>query len=364
MKIKLENLNEEVFKKRTHVVSGELVHLICPSHVGVDWSDSTLHLRSSVWDDEGNLISAGFPKFFNWGERPMLSPVPVSLKSAEVVEKMDGSLFIVSKFKNNFILRTRGTIDASGLDNGDEVSIFKNEYLPYCNELDSSETWDFSLLFEWVSSRCKIVISYENCPRWILIGGIRHKDYSLFLQSELNDIATRFAWDRPRTFKFSTVSELLNTVETFDDTEGVVVYTKNGQVIHKCKSAWYLKLHHLKSELSSLEKVLDVWLYKKRPSYVDFYNYISNTFDFELAEFIRGHISNIIDASKEVDSILNYMAEFVNLRVKPLKDRKSQADLILSSYGDTNRASYLFKLLDGSEITDDHYKKLMFQVMK
>lgn len=364
MKIDLNTINESMFNNREFVVAGELVHLVYPMKVGTEWTSENLHFRSSVWDDDGNLISAGFPKFFNWGEKPILSPVPSSLKDATVIEKMDGSLFIVSKFKGEYILRTRGTIDARVLDNGDEISVFEQNFLPYCDELNKSDTWDFSLLFEWVSSTNKIVITYDDCPDWILIGGVNHSDYSLFAQERLDIIAETFDWKRPVRYKFSTITELLESVDSFNDKEGVVVYTKNDQTIHKCKSAWYLKLHHLKSELSSLEKVMDVWFYQNKVDYVTFYNYIAMTFDYELAEYVKGNISKICDAYKQVTKIVDGMTKFVEIKVKPLKSRKEQAQLILSSYGDTNRAGYVFNILDGIELTNEHYKKLMFQVLK
>lgn len=363
MKIELDSINRDQFQFREHVFAGELITLIHPTH-DCEWKPNNLYLRSSVWNDDGELISAGFPKFFNWGEKPLVSPVPTSLKNSTIVEKMDGTLFIVSKYNRNYMLRTRRTIDASGLPNGDEVQVFENEYLPFCDELDNSDTWNFTLLFEWVSSTNKIVISYENCPRWILIGGINHEDYSLFSQSELDDIAIKFEWARPKKYTFSDIDELLESVDDFNDREGVVVYTKNDQVIHKCKSSWYLALHHLKSELSSLEKVMDVWFNQNKPSYTDFYNYICITFDYELAEYVRGNISKICDAYKQVTNIIDGMTNFVNTKVKPLKTRKDQALLIMSSYGNTNRSGYVFSILDEKKLDKEAYKKLMFQVLK
>lgn len=365
MKINLETINRDVFEVREHVVAGEIVNLIYPSKIGLEWTKVNLHLRSGVWNDDGELISAGFPKFFNWGERPSVSPVPESLKNASIIEKMDGSLFIVSKYKGEYILRTRGTVDARVLDNGDEVEVFVNEYLPFCDDFGKgADTWNFSLLFEWVSSTNKIVISYENCPRWILIGCVNHEDYSLFDQSSLDTVAEQYGWDRPKRYQFSDVNSLLESVDLFDDKEGVVVYTKNDQVMHKCKSSWYLKLHHLKSELSSTEKVMDVWFDRGKPNYNDFYNYIFKTFDFELAEYVKGNISKICDAFKQVEKIVNGMTDFVDKKVRPLKTRREQALLIKSSYGDTNRAGYVFTILDNRPLTNENYKKLMFQVLK
>ena len=135
-------------------------------------------------------------------------------------------------------------------------------------------------------------------------------------------------------------------------------------MLHKVKGAWYLALHHMKSELSNVEKVMDVWLEQGMPDYNTFYSYIVTSFDYELAEQCRGHISNLCDARKEVDKIIEHMRGFINSNVRHLTTRKDQAVTILKSYGETNRSGYLFKILDNKPLEKDDYKKLMFQVMK
>ncbi len=169
-------------------------------------------------------------------------------------------------------------------------------------------------------------------------------------QDTLNEFARVADLKRPATYTFSSVQDLLKDVDQWRGKEGVVVYSKNDQMLHKVKGAWYLKLHYLKSELSNIEKVLDVWLEQGMPEYQTFYNYIFTTFDYELAEQCRGMISRICDAKKEVDLIVSGMNDFVNNRLKTLPTRKLQAEQVISAYGITNRASFLFKLLDGKSL--------------
>jgi hypothetical protein len=109
---------------------------------------------------------------------------------------------------------------------------------------------------------------------------------------------------------------------------------------------------------------LDVWLEQGMPDYQTFYNYIFTTFDFELAEQIKGTISRICDAKKEVDMIVSGMNDFVNNRLKTLPTRKLQAEQVLSSYSVTNRSAMVFKLLDNKSLDKSDYKKLIFQILK
>jgi len=362
MKIDIQKVDLTQFMVHEHSLNGEIVHLIQPQHIGTKWRQDNKHMRSVVVNYAGEVISASFPKFTNWGENTDHFPVPNSLKNATIVEKLDGSTLIVSKYNGQYILRTRGTVDASKLANGFELELFKSTIL---NKLqDNNDTWDYSIIWEWLSPINKIVLSYGDEPMWKLIGFINHINYSLAQQDMLDAMAKKYDLLRPEIYTFTDISDMLQIVDKWQNKEGVCLYSKNDQVIHKIKASKYLLLHHLKSELSSLEKVLDVWLEQGMPDYRTFYNYIFTTFDFELAEQIKGTISRICDAKKEVDLIVSGMNEFVNNRLKTLPTRKLQAEQVISAYGNTNRASFLFKILDNRPLGKEEYKKLLFQVLK
>jgi hypothetical protein len=370
MKIDLDSIDRVNFMVHEHILNGEVVHLVQPVHIGASWNRTNKHFRSSVWNNEGELISAGFPKFTNWGEKPEEFPVPTDLRGAVITEKLDGSLLIVSKYKGNFILRTRGTVDAYALDNGHELELFKQKYPDVFTYQPYFETWPFSLLFEWTSPNQRIVLSYGDEADWVLVGGVFHDGglvqpaYSLFQQDYLDSLAKGFGCRRPEYYTFTTVEDLLANVDAWKGKEGVCVYSKDGQAIHKVKGAWYLALHHMKSQLASFEKVVDVWISMEKPDYTTFYNAVATQFDFELANQIRGDVSRICDGYKEVQKIVTGMTNFVNTVKKDFESRKGQAVAILSAYGETNRAAFCFKLLDGKTLADDDLKKLLFQVLK
>jgi hypothetical protein len=95
--------------------------LVNPVDMGCQWDSSNLIFRSSVWDSEGNLVSAGFKKFFNLFEKPELSPGVEELSDAEIIEKIDGSCLIISRYKDRLIIRTRGTFTTDNLPNADDI---------------------------------------------------------------------------------------------------------------------------------------------------------------------------------------------------------------------------------------------------
>jgi hypothetical protein len=311
---------------------------------------------------EGEVISAGFPKFTNWGENPDNFPVPNSLRNCTIMEKLDGSLLIVSKYNGQYILRTRGTVDASTLANGHELELFKEKFLKSLTH-DTPDTWNVSILFEWVSPINKIVLNYGDEPDWYVVGIVRHSDYSLYSQEDLDMWAKNKGFKRPATYTFTDVNDLLQNVDQWKGKEGVCVYSKNDQTIHKVKSADYLIKHRFKSE-ATLENTLDLYFSYGKPLYQEFESKLTETFDYECFEMVRGYASQICDASKEVNKIVDGFKSFIDNQLKVLSTRKEQAQKVISSYSESNRSSMIFSLLDGKTLSADQHKKLFWQVLK
>lgn len=364
MQTDLLKIDQENFMIHPHEIAGETCYLVQPIHIGAKWNKQNLHFRSSVWNSQGELISASFKKFFNWGEQPELAYTPFSLTAnggCELLEKIDGSTLIISKYKGELIKRTRGTVDASRMDNGHELEWLKDKY-PEVFKFSGESTSDFSLLFEWVSPENKIVLNYGEDPDLYLIGGISHQDYSLWSQTMLDDLAIELGVKRPARYNFASVKEMLEAVENLKGKEGLCVYCNKGQDIRKVKSAWYLALHRMKTELGSYERIVDFYFTMNRPSYTEYYDFIVNNYDFELAEQCRGQISKVCEGMKEVDVIVNSMREKANsLRTV---SRKEAAAVIIQAYGKTNRSGMVFSLLDGKELGTEELKKLLYQVTK
>ena len=361
MKIDLDKVDRTQFMVHEHSLNGEIVHLIQPQHIGTQWRQDNKHLRSVVVNYEGEVISAGFPKFTNWGENSDHFPVPTSLRNCTVVNKLDGSLLIVSKYKNQFILRTRGTVDASTMANGHELELFKSTIL---NKLhDNNDTWNYSVLFEWMSPLNKIVLSYGDESIWKLVGFVDHSDYSLATQDMLDLMAKKYDLLRPEIYTFTDISDMLQIVDKWQNREGVCLYSKNDQAIHKIKSANYLIKHRFKSE-ATLENTLDLYFSYGKPSYQEFESKLTETFDYECFEMVRGYASQICDASKEVNKIVDGFKSFIDNQLKVLSTRKEQAQKVISSYSESNRSSMIFSLLDGKTLTVDQHKKLFWQVLK
>ena len=365
MKIDLKSIDLTQFYVKEHILNGEAVYLVFPRHIGAKWTKENKILRSSVWNSNGELISAGFPKFTNWGESPEVFPLPASLNGATVVEKIDGSLLIVSKYKGHFIFRTRGTIDASQLENGYELETFKQIILPKIEDfMVDKPTLPWSFLFEWTSPTQKIILNYGDEPQWYLVGIVHHDNYSIHTQHYLDLTAKQLGLKRPNTYSFSTIEDLLSNVDQWKDKEGVCVYSNDGQSIHKIKSSNYLVKHRFKSQ-ATLENTIDLFFNLGNPSYQEFERILIEKFDYECFNMVRGFASKICDGWKEVQKIEEGMHNFVKNELSKYPTRKLQAVATFQSYGKkSNRSSLVFKILDGKPWDDNDYKKLIYQVTK
>jgi hypothetical protein len=371
MKIDLQSIDKESFMVHQHFVGEHECFLVQPIHIGATWNKENLIYRSSLWDKDGHPVSLSFKKFFNWDEKPDIFPAPSDLKNAKLMEKLDGSTLIFSRYKGQTVIRTRGTVDARKQANGHEIDYLCEKYKKFIAYLEMIETSNESFVLEWLSPTNRIVLNYGDEPDMKLIAVINHADYTLASQTVLDVYAE--SWDllRPRTFSYNSVEEMKSAVEVLQDQEGLCVYYGNEQQIRKVKAVQYLFLHRAKSEISSVDKVIDVYIDWFMPrhtlsheptGYVEFFEYLTIKFDFEIATMATGHASRICDAMKEVHKIMNALFEFACARMSI--PRNIAAKEILQAYGSTGRSAIIFKMLDRKTIGTDDYKKLLYQVLK
>ena len=358
MKIALPSISPDCFRIKECIFHGEQIFLITPKEFGGIWQRDNLFLRSVVTDSNGNILSAGWPKFFNFGEKPDLYPAPEHFKDWSIAEKIDGSALYISKYQGKLLIRTRGSLNAFEKENGDEVRALLQTYprIEHHPILDNH-----TLLFEWVSPSCRIVLPFEK-PDLFLLGAIRHDDYQCLSTHQINTLGRELAIRTPKLFHFNSIPEILEICATIKDTEGYVLsYNKNQNRV-KLKTRFYLARHALKERLNNIDNLIDLFLQLGRPSYDVLFQNIEHTVDYETAHELRGDISKLIDANKRVNDIERGMQAFIE-RLAGLS-RKEQAAQILSAYGDTNRAGFVFQLLDGKPLENKEYKKLLYQVLK
>jgi hypothetical protein len=171
-------------------------------------------------------------------------------------------------------------------------------------------------------------------------------------QNYLDYIATECDISRPNRYQYDSILECISDVELWEDKEGVVLYSENGQFLRKCKTEWYLHLHKLATGMTSIGQVLDVFIASSRfTEWEDFYKYVETTLDYEIAEKCKVHIQKICNSYSHVVQWMGRIKEIVDISIANKESRKVQAQEIQNRF-DRWEKSYAFLCLDNREMND------------
>jgi hypothetical protein len=348
--------SSEEFCIRNCVIGNTECVLIFPIKHDIKWNDENKIFRSSIWTKDGKLVSASWKKFTNLGEQLDFEPLDTD-SDIEFVHKLDGSTLIVSKFKGELIVRTRGTHDATILDNGDEISFLKQKYpLIFDNNILNNEK--YSIVCEWYSPKNIIVEREAEEPTIWLTGVIKHDDYSYVLQNDLDIFATDWKIGRPIRYRFNSLYSMIESVNQWKKGEGIVIYGNNGQILKKTKSDRYLLLHKIKSQLSSTKNLIEFYVDKEMPSCSDFYKLIETEFDYEIAIQLKDEIEKICEAGEKSKKYIDHILEVLH-DIRKVETRKEQAEMIKRNFQENS--SFAFSILDGKIINKEQWIKLINQ---
>lgn len=351
--------DKEQFNYKECEFSGDKCWLIVPNDMSTKWDDDNFRFRSCIVRQSDNfVVSQGFGKFVNWGERPEFQPWDHS-QPFEVRHKLDGSLLIVSNYKGELIHRTRGTTDATQMGNGHEIALLKKKY-PKAFDLptDNDGNCAFSLLFEWTTPSNIIVLREHEEPTLTLVGMVNNDTCYYFAQNFLDDVALEIGVERPIKYEYNTVAECVADVSAWTGKEGIVMY--QGQKMKKSKSDEYCELHKLATGIKGVKQVLDVFMASPKFLHAgDFYEYIETTLDFEIAEKCKDFIKEVCEAYYEVWAWMNTIKDILNLHVRCLETRKEQALQIQHAFSVDWRKQMAFVFLDNREVEDKLIRKAM-----
>lgn len=309
-KIDITKINRDHFVISEVEIAKETCYLIKPI-LGFDkewWNKDNLYFRSSLWNSSGNLISGSYPKFFNFDERIDIHPFNGDLTGCSLIEKIDGSTLIISKYKSEFIIRTRGSVNAEKvMTNGKEISYFKDKYKLFFDNLP--DTTPYSFIFEWISPNNRIVINYIE-PDLILTGIIHHNTYELATQNILDKQANILGFKRPQRFQFNNFKELSYATALFKDKEGICLYYNKDQYITKIKSLWYLSAHAFKSNLS-IKSILSLYIKWNCPTKEVFYSNLEKEVDHECLVFAKDLVEDLYNIGvREVEGCFESVKSF------------------------------------------------------
>jgi hypothetical protein len=346
----LLNQKSGQFNIKEVTIAGDECILVTPKDMGVDWDEDNKYFRSSIWRKwDMYPVSLGFRKFMNYGEKPSFEPIDGNSKFT-AVRKVDGSCLIVSKYKDELIIRTRGTVDATKLENGAEIALLKQKY-PHAFNNHYINKGRYTLLFEWTTPSNRIVLNETTEPTLWLIGMVAHRDeeehkfYSYASQDYLDLIAEFLEVKRPETYKLyalGSIENLKRQIEPLKDIEGVVIYDESGQNLKKIKTLRYLQLHRVFTGVKTVNHILELWKEYGCTERENFETLLATNFDWELVESLKGLLDEFFNKlshiQNKIKTIRVLLSNYKNL------PRKDIAQIIFTELGAWS--SIAFEILD------------------
>lgn len=339
--------NSEHFNIKDCVIGGDDCVFITAKDITCKWTEDNLHFRSIILrKSDHKVINSSWKKFHNLSEQPDLAPFPD--ESFTAINKMDGSTLIFGIHNNEIIHRTRGTLNCLRLDNGHEIYFLKEKYPKLWTAIYLNP--NYSIITEWETPNNYIVLRRVTEPTLTLTGVIDNITLKYLSQVELDELAMAWGLDRPKTYSFESIKECVESVTTWKNLEGVVIYSACGQFFRKIKADEYLSLHKTLFGLKSINNVIDLFLTtEKFTKYEDFYQFVLKSLDFEVAERIKVDMLKIVNAyNKTLEQLDKVRLVVHNVRGDSFT-RKDQAIEIVQHFPDWRRSA-AFMILDDKQI--------------
>lgn len=242
------------------------LHLFKYANLAADFTNEiTCECRGVILDadDNWNVISLPYYKFFNWGE-PLQATI--DLDSARLYAKEDGSLMTLYYYKGEWHVSSSGSPDASGsvgTVKGAGVLTFRDLFWRVFKESGYTLPTDTDkvFIFELLTSMNQVVVP-QNTSRLVL-HGVR-------CMKSLEEIHPELFKDQftiVQEFPFSTIQDVLDTAKVLPaaESEGFILVDSAFQRV-KIKGIEYVGLAHRQSKLHTFTDadVLDVVLKKEQ----------------------------------------------------------------------------------------------------
>lgn len=178
--------------------------------------------------DDGlyECVCRAFDKFGNYGEEYVDE---IDWSTAQVQEKVDGSLIKVFYHNNTWHIATNGTINAYNCivykedkeTNKTYGSIFNFALRGHLNQFFESLDKDYTYMFELVSPYTRLVVDYPDTALYYLS---RRNIHTMEEDNARPEVFESFGILFPKTYSLKTLEDCLSYVKTMDkNEEGFVV---------------------------------------------------------------------------------------------------------------------------------------------
>lgn len=333
-------------------------YLITP-RIDAKWNEDNLHFRSIILNKDGEVLSCGFKKFFNYLEKPDCYPSPELFNDWRIEEKKDGSLVIVDYVNGQFSMRTRGTSSYKGQENYKDFELLKEKVTKL--EKFISQNAHLSLLFE-IATPSNVIVIRPKETEFTFLNAINKNNLQMVSSAELVEIWRSIGCPpTPQQYDFDdsrNLSKIYQAVKEWRGHEGIVLTYNNGQNKLKLKSDWYLFIHRIKSQLNSTNNLIEYYTNCGEPSLENFSKKIEEEYDYEIAIQLQEEIEKICAAGEKARQKINEIQSYIT-SISSLGSRKDKAEFILKKYKAQGLSALAFSILDSKKIENKEKNKLI-----
>ncbi len=195
------------------------------------WNAETMQCRGLIVDQDWNIVSRPFPKFFSVEQLNGVVPV----EPFEAYEKMDGSLGILYHVDGKPCIASRGSFTSEQSQRASSMMASKYS--------DARFDTDYTYLFEIIYPENRIVVDYGDREELVLLAIIETasgKEWPLHAYDSVFPVVKRYDG-------FNQFEELMATQD--GTREGFVVRFQSGRRV-KIKFDEYKRLHKLLTGVS------------------------------------------------------------------------------------------------------------------
>lgn len=231
-----------------------------------------LECRGLILDNDFNIVSRSFDRFFNLGE----NSASFNPETDYLFDKHDGSLIKIYNWKDVWYISTRGTAFAESQVNGWDLTfkemvlkalgVDDTEFQVLCNlYLDESKTYNC----EVTGVENRVVTRYNGYTLWLL--AVRDNQTGEYEEIDTKN-SVSFGFELPNIYQFSSIEECLSVVQKLPDLkEGYVAYNLQGVPVCKIKSPAYVACHHIRGEGLNPKRIAQLVVINEQSEYLTYF---------------------------------------------------------------------------------------------
>lgn len=293
--------------------------LYCVSykHLGLDWGNPLNRMgRGLVLDAEGNIVSRGYDKFFNYlqfegnPELEHLSSWEDDEESIATV-KIDGSMVLVGVHNGELVISSSSSISNSYTEMFREFIKSKGWFEKGHFLTHYLEKYQESLVFEYTSPRTIVVIPYEGENLW-LHGIVEKETGEVSVDPIEYNLVSSLLGVKWEMSKQMTKEELLHSMKHDTGVEGYVVnFIDSGKQL-KMKTDWYFENHGITGfffgDLNTKNKIAEVITLAKNDELDDYIALSNQRMDTYLADYLKFAEEAYTKNEKDVQQLRHFIS--------------------------------------------------------